>query len=248
MTQQQRNYDHDGDKPGGAIRFGVVDEDRRRSSTYTIRGNRTTDDVYLTPRNLGEYVKVSMHQSGHWHLKFTPGEYEHRLGPPSRKRWSRPEEFADGWTKAFSVVIPTASVRIRPPNEAPLEQKVTWVGAPEERALAVEFTVLILALGTPVSGWPGRTTMRTQLVGSFRLVSGSTVWVVAHARNQLPQPGDDLAVPPPGGDKEAFLQQLRTRPLGSMRILVIGHDDNEWWLMETAMTAKDDPRVPDKYA
>lgn len=56
-------------------------------------------------------------------------------------------------------------------------RKVTWVpNAPEGKA--TEISILITTAATTVSGWPGKGSMGTGLVGSVTLANGDTVWAV----------------------------------------------------------------------
>jgi hypothetical protein len=41
----------------------------------------------------------------------------------------------------------------------------------------IEFDVFLIKPGTRVSGWPGRRSMSTQLIGKLDLENGETVWV-----------------------------------------------------------------------
>ena len=166
-----------------SIRFGVRSSDGNGYSqtwrVITERG-RGRSDLYVMPAGLRNAFKVSLHESGSWQYGFTQEyartpEYS-RLGARERRHWEiweRPKEIGPGITRAFQVIIPSASARHGCPDRGKL---VSWatVGSGE----AIEFNVLLTDPARPVDGWPGKRSMGTNLAGQFELENGEITWVV----------------------------------------------------------------------
>jgi hypothetical protein len=148
-------------------------------------------DVYLACRELRGALKASFHQSGNWHIAFSPGFYERSFEedssrPASRfsERWPRPHEIAPGITLAFRIVVPWFSATVRDEEK----EDIFWVPSAAE-GYAIEFTVFITSSGCIVTNWPGKKSMNSKFVGSIPLFSGETIWVV-HTTTpiQIPEP------------------------------------------------------------
>lgn len=165
-----------------AIRFGVRSADGHISATWKCWTPGTPKhDVYLACRALKGELKASLHQSGNWHIAFTPqmftdgfADSSDRPGTRFMDSWPRPKEIASGLTLAFRVWIPwfSATMLDTEPDSA-----VIWIPpAPKEHT--VEVAILISAPGCQMLGWPGKDSMHTMLVGSFALESGENVWLV----------------------------------------------------------------------
>jgi hypothetical protein len=142
-------------------------------------GNR---DVYLACRELRGQVKLSLHGSGRWHVGFDaprfPSMFEKGFEPETRfaGRWERPAPIISGLTLACRVHTPWYAVTI--PVES-LDQKVSWIqAAPQGKS--IEVVVFLSDRKVNISGWPGRRSMKTNLVGSIELDGGGCVWVVYH--------------------------------------------------------------------
>jgi hypothetical protein len=226
--------------PRTEIRFGVRSADGRfRSGTFRLwtNTNPDKDDVYIVSREVGRDVKVSLHETGQWHLKIEPTGGNVGRIPHVTERWSRPAPFSGGITKAFGIVVPTAAVRTPISNSA----AVSWVTAPP---VATQFTVLLTAHGMRVSSWPGARGMGTALVGKIPLRrSGEMVWVVSHALDEVPIPkefrdGQARTFPLPNAEAA---ERLRAAAMGgSLKMLVFGHDDDGmWWFMDAPTEAKE---------
>jgi hypothetical protein len=167
-----------------AIRFGVVDGHGHRASSWKcwVETGRGKNDVYLTCRRLGGVLKASFHESGSWHVAFDSkkflGLFEDTDRPPSRfaMQWSRPPELAPGVLLPCRVLVPWYAPTV---SESAYDDTVKLIQtAPHGEAL--EFAVVITSAATPVSDWPTRRSMNTDLVGSVSLNSGNRVWVVYH--------------------------------------------------------------------
>lgn len=120
--------------------------------------------------------------SGRWHIAYTQSAFERYVEGANPKhadrfieKWPRPHEFAPGITLAFRIVTPWSAVtNLIDGSES---KGVIWLpNAPEPKA--TEIDILFTAPTTPVSGWPGRRSMNTSLVGSVRLQNGETIWAV----------------------------------------------------------------------
>jgi hypothetical protein len=139
--------------------------------------------VYLTCRELGGTFHASFHESGAWHIGFVSGHFEEMFDsgarPASRftSDWQRPVEFAPGWTVAARIYTPWYSVTSTPKISS---TQMVWV-APPSRGNMSEICVLLAADKTDPTGWPGRDSMGTALVGTLSVNDGSRVWVVSRS-------------------------------------------------------------------
>lgn len=98
--------------PGDTVRFYAALPDGRRSpSTWRVWVPSNSSDVYIASRHLAGIVKTSLHQSGSWQTSFIRDDLmptdDAGLAPNRHlDRWSRPHEFADGFTQALTIIIP----------------------------------------------------------------------------------------------------------------------------------------------
>lgn len=168
--------------PERSIRFGVRGIDGRQAATWKCwnSGSRNAD-VYLACRVLKGELKASLHQSGRWHVAFSPDFYESGFNDPATRpasrfaqSWPRPPDIAQGITLAFRIVVPWFSATVVDEAVAP---DVFWAtSAPTGQA--VEFDVLICRPETVTAGWPGKNTMGTSPVGCFTLPNEDIIWIV----------------------------------------------------------------------
>lgn len=168
-----------------AIRFGVTDHAGRRAATWKCwtqfgGGKR---DVYLACRELQGNVKLSLHESGRWHVGFDSQRFESMFEagstPASRfsGTWTRPAPLIEGLTLACRVHIPWYGVTIPVPS---LDRNVYWIPwAPHGQS--IEVAIFLSEPGAPVSSWPGCRSMNTKLVDSIEVDGGGRVWVVYHS-------------------------------------------------------------------
>lgn len=170
--------------PERSIRFAVGDGTSCRAQIWKCwTPGSDKRDVYLAARSLGYAFKVSLHESGKWHIGFgrdflaENGSHEEW---PSRivASWERPREVAPGVTLAFRIITPASSACMPVVDTVVGKKEIAW-HPPVELPSAVEFDLVMTAPSTVVSGWPGRRSMDTKLMGKFVLVDRSTVWVVA---------------------------------------------------------------------
>ena len=175
------------------VRFGVRESSGRRAATWKIwTPGVAKHDVYLTCRELKGEFKASLHQSGRWHISFSKMIHEEGFADKSSRpdsrfldTWPRPTEIGPGVTLAFRVVVPWFSATVEAKEE---ETGVVWV-APAAEGHAIEFAILITSPTCVVSGWPAKRSMKSNLVGSFSIATGETVWVVYTTMPiQVPRP------------------------------------------------------------
>ncbi|MBK6796470.1 MAG: hypothetical protein IPG76_06690 [Acidobacteria bacterium] len=167
--------------PEQAIRFGISDGNKHRAATWKLWTPSGKSDVYLACRPLGGALKASLHQSGNWHVAynkvfFTENVEGEVLGKKDRfiTKWSRPTTIALGVILAFRIITPFSAVTTPVIGE---EKEMTWLpNCPEPQA--TEIDIFIVSPTTPVTGWPGKNKMETQLVGAYILANGESVWAV----------------------------------------------------------------------
>jgi uncharacterized protein YfaT (DUF1175 family) len=148
------------------------------------------NDVYIAARVAASEMKVSLHGSGVWRDAFTEKHLarENALIDSSRDRavdrWSRPPEFAPGWTRAFAIIVPSSEVV---PSEVEIAKPddIIWID-PLPEGWETHLTVLLSAPGATGSEGRGFATAVgrenfTEVVTRLELANGEHVWVVAHA-------------------------------------------------------------------
>ena len=175
--------------PEYALRFGIEKDQEFRAATWkcwTIRGTQKSD-VYLTCRPVGD-IKLSLHDSGRWHVSFAASRmrelFEPEYAPSSRFSgvWERPAPIADGLTLACRIHTPSFAVNI--PVHT-LEPSITWVPAAPMGKI-VEVAVFLCDQPHMPSGWPGRYSMNTNLVGTLQLENGGCASIVWSHCDELP--------------------------------------------------------------
>ncbi|MGA2490691.1 MAG: hypothetical protein ABSF99_10995 [Anaerolineales bacterium] len=167
--------------PEKAIRFGITDGQGHRASSWKLWTPSITSDVYLACRELGGTLKVSLHQSGNWQVAYSQTTFETDVQGivPSQKdrfmdKWSRPKPIATGVTLAYRIVTPYSAVTSRIINPG---KNISWIpNCPPPRA--TEIDIILISPMTPLTGWPGKNKTGTQLIGSYDLLSGESVWAV----------------------------------------------------------------------
>lgn len=167
-----------------ALRFGIQDGAGHRAATWKLWTEAADgkSDVYLACRSLGGVLKASLHESGNWHIAYSQRTFEENVKDAISKftdrfieKWPRPSEIAPGVTLAFRIVTPWSAVTNE--IEASNVKGVIWLpNAPESKA--TEIDIFLVKPTTPVSGWPGKRSVGTSLIGSIPLESGETVWAV----------------------------------------------------------------------
>ena len=70
-----------------------------------------SSDVYIASRQFAGIMKTSLHQSGSWQTSFIRDDLmpTNNAGSAESRhldRWARPNEFAEGFTQALTIIIP----------------------------------------------------------------------------------------------------------------------------------------------
>ena len=166
--------------PELAIRFTVRHQGGLRAGTWKCWSPSSKEDVYLTCRELGGALKISLHESGNWHIAYFEGFFEEYVPEEHRTergrfidQWNCPKPIAPGVTLAVRIVTPWSSVTARGEESA----SIVSVPPPAE-GRAIECDIFLIDRTTPMTGWPGKNKMNTRLIGSYELPSGNSVWVV----------------------------------------------------------------------
>ncbi len=167
-----------------SLRFGIQDNEGRRAATWKLwtETGGGNSEIYLACRPLGGMLKTSLHQSGNWHIAYSRHAYENDVKGAVLKqkdrfieKWPRPPEIVPGITLAYRVITPWSAVTHS--KESDKHNKVNWVSnAPEGHA--TEIDIFIVKPTTPTTGWPGKQSMGTSLIGHVPLENGDTVWAV----------------------------------------------------------------------
>jgi hypothetical protein len=98
--------------PGDTVRFyAALDDGRRSPSTWRVWMPTNSSDVYIASRHLAGIMKTSLHESGRWQTSFNRDDLmpaDNAGLAPSRHldRWARPNEFAEGYTQALTIICP----------------------------------------------------------------------------------------------------------------------------------------------
>src|SRR5437879_671003 len=165
--------------PESAIRFTVKNIAGQRAATWKCWSERGKEDVYVTCQELGGVLKTSFHGSGKCHVAFVEDFFEKSVSEEDRtergrfvEKWSRPQTMAPGVTLVYRIITPWSSVTL-PDHET---ASIVSVPAPPD-GKALELLLVLIEGTTRVTDWPGKNT-GTQLVGSYALPSGTTVWIV----------------------------------------------------------------------
>jgi hypothetical protein len=166
-----------------AIRFGITDGSGKRAATWKCWTpvGAGKSDVYLTCRSIGYALKVSMHETGEWHIAYSekffaenPDALADRPQGRFIDKWARPNEIAPGLTLALRIITPHSAVSI---PIASLKRTITWIpNSPPGQAL--EICTFFTSPYALVSSWPGKNSMQTKLVGSMLLENNEKIWVV----------------------------------------------------------------------
>lgn len=201
--------------PEQTIRFGVADSaTKQRAETWKCLGKR---EVYVLCRAIGDVLKLSLHQSGRWHMALNaakfPAMFDDGQAPEHRfaGKWDRPAPIIDGLTVACHIITPWSAVNIQ---EEELEREVAWIDHPPSGE-SVDVTIILSDHARAQGDWPARDSMKTKLVGSFRLEGGGEVWIV-HRCIPCPE-AKPLTLPSPKyfrGKGEADVLAGRNRMLG----------------------------------
>jgi len=162
------------------LRFGIRNG-ALRAATWNISSPDSTSDIYISCRELKGFIKVSLHETGSWHLGYSDKAFDKyfKSDESSEKDkyieiWPRPNVIAEGMTLAFRIVTPYSATST--PVEDTLKD-IIWI--PNcAIGYATEIDIFITRLRDDPQNWPGKNRMATKLVGSYNLQSNETVSVV----------------------------------------------------------------------
>ncbi|MEW7986733.1 MAG: hypothetical protein AB2799_13150 [Candidatus Thiodiazotropha sp.] len=168
-----------------SIRFGIGSSQVAHASTWKLWTETSGghSEIYLACRALGGALKASMHQSGNWHIAFSKAAYTElvegaipSLSSRFADKWPQPPEIAEGVILAFRIVTPASSVTST--SEVTNPEKINWIAVPSDTK-ALEIYICITKPHAKIAEWPGKASMGTELIGSFALNNGNTVWAVS---------------------------------------------------------------------
>jgi hypothetical protein len=205
--------------PKRVMRFGVGDASRKLSATtWSCWTNGTgKKDVYVACRAMAGTLKVSLHETGQWHLAFHsenfPSLFADGAAPATRfiDRWQRPRPLASEVTLACRIYTPWNAVTVQ---QQALESKVTWI-APAPSGQSTEFGIFLCDGRFPAGDWPSHGTMDTQPVGRFEVDGGGEVWILYRYVSCLPyKPMTGVQPRYLAGQTEADLLATGNRALG----------------------------------
>jgi hypothetical protein len=159
------------------IRFAVGSPEAPYSAVWRLftKGN----DVFVSGRLMGRYLKISLHASGVWRLAWTEESQILANGTNDRviHRWRRPPQFRPGWTRGISIVVPWTPIgRHFRAVDAPAGKPVQWLRAPAP-GYKVVFTVLYAAPDRPKGAWEWIREPGDRSLGRLLLPNGENVYV-----------------------------------------------------------------------
>jgi hypothetical protein len=177
--------------PEHSLRFGVRALNGNTSDVWkcwTATGTQRRD-VYLTSRPLGHALKLSLHESGQWHLGFDSNKRDKLFNPgtvPETRflgRWQRDQAGTAPLVLAVRIYFPSAS-----PSEAqrPAPLDTVWIEAAPE-GQSTEVAIFLINVTGPVINWPGKNALGTKLVGRLPLEGGGQVCVVHRTVTTWPE-------------------------------------------------------------
>lgn len=107
--------------------------------------------------------------------------------PSSRilENWERPVQYAEGWTEALSILIPSEDVVAVPSDHYRTADAGVWVPKPPTGEMS-EFRINLVSEGAPalVFSWQDWGTNPLTVVGAYRTYGGESV-VVTHHKTRI---------------------------------------------------------------
>jgi len=132
----------------GVLTFAVGGPKEYRSALWRIWVRKNS--VYLTTRDLGGIIKLSLHPKV-WRLAYTEESGIKVPGSTDRveKRWAPSPQFKKGWVYGPSLIIPATNIEkvFNHPSQSNLS-KVTWINPPRV-GYKYQFTILFAELEVP---------------------------------------------------------------------------------------------------
>ena len=174
------------------LRFAVTNGVDKRAATWRCWTNgQVSSDFYLACRELGSELKVSFHDTGIWRIAYTqemwsnPDSFEKKPDDRAFMKCKRPSPFAPGLTMVCKLLTPATSADI--PINSPLSN--VFQMPIFDVSMSIQIVLLLSPNGSQYSGWPGKKSMNTSLIGSLLLANGEVVWLVYHVIATPPNPG-----------------------------------------------------------
>jgi hypothetical protein len=98
--------------PDRTLSFRVADEHGRCSSTWWVKTHKSKRDVFLGTRGSNDDMKLSLHGLDCWRIAWTSEAVarDPSLGKRELLGFNPPPEFAPGWRRALSIVVPSTSL------------------------------------------------------------------------------------------------------------------------------------------
>jgi len=186
--------------PEHSLRFGVVGQPGYRAETWkclTYHGAGKQRCVYVACRRLGNALKLSLHESGRWHVAFDSQEFSQMFegaNAPSDRfagKWEKPAPLIADLTLACRIHIPWDAATIPDPS---LDSKVHWIAC-APLGQSVEVAVFLSERPLDNSAWPGRDLMQTKPVGQFPIEGGGCVFIVQHTCPTIEQAFPPMSAP-----------------------------------------------------
>jgi hypothetical protein len=202
------------------LRFSITDNGGHRAATWKVISPKSKSDIYISCRELRGTIKTSLHQSGSWHVGFSKEASEYHFDSDEVKYieiWDRPQPIMNGVTLALKIITPFSAVT------STLEESTKeMVQIPNcEDGFATEIALIVTSPFALQSGWPGKTSMNTSLVGTFKLANDETVWIVYRT---IPLPNFGTLI----GKEFSLLKGRNETDLtkGNLRAMIFGDGDD----------------------
>jgi hypothetical protein len=172
------------------LRFGIRHGDRR-SRCWRVRSGRRPE-LFIEREGLEDFVHLSLHESGQWHMKVT--------GQGKAVQWLRPDEVTPGFTRAVCIVQP---VSVAMGGTLLAHPEAVLLPLPTNAA-PTHFEVFIEQPDANMASWPGQNAAQTVFVGRIPLAGDAgTCCVVAR---QAPIEAGSVTMPQPGPEQ---VEQMR---------------------------------------
>lgn len=159
------------------VRFGLGSAEGQYSMVWRVwvQGN----EIYMTSRVVGRWMRLSLHSSGIWRWAFIEGSATARemKGDRAQRKWLQPSPFIPGWVAGPSVMFPWAPVEGWTADPVETDKPVSWLEPPVKN----EKVTVSLMIGGP-GIMPARDLLeekRFPLLGELFLRSGGRVWIAS---------------------------------------------------------------------
>jgi hypothetical protein len=112
------------------FRFGIGSATQPRSTTWKLWTRK--NDIYLACREMGRWLKVSLHASGDWRIAWVRDAKRSSTRDRIIERWARPAPFRERWTEGIVLAFPWVDMRapLDWPNALKAPANVMWMPGP----------------------------------------------------------------------------------------------------------------------